>query len=250
MASFIPYARYEQGSAYVEGSFNQSIPGITVNSSGLITATVAQKSVEVTPTIVEGWIRTGDSNNITLNSNSNTKQLSTQGAKTVTPSESPQTAVSSGVYTTGAITVGAISSTYVGSGVSKQAAKTVTPSTSAQTAVASGVYTTGAITVDAMPIGSATTPATTKQQSQPTFSRSGNIITASVAATSVSVTPTVSAGYVSNGTAGTITMSANSNTYTILTQDKTATANGIFYPDSGYLLNSVTVSIPSYTKLI
>lgn len=54
-------------------------------------------------------------------------------------------------FTSVTVTVGAIDSDYVGSGVTRQAAKTVTPSTSSQTAVASGVYTTGAITVAAIP---------------------------------------------------------------------------------------------------
>lgn len=44
---------------------------------------------------------------------SGTKQLTTQAAKTVTPTKSAQTAVSSGVYTTGAITVAAIPSEYI-----------------------------------------------------------------------------------------------------------------------------------------
>lgn len=94
--------------------------------------------------------------------------------------------------------------------------------------------------------GSAATPATSKAQSTPTFSRSGNVVTANVAATSVSVTPTVSAGYITSGTAGTITMSESSASYTISTQSKTATANGTISPDSGYLLSGVTVALPTY----
>ena len=54
-------------------------PTISVSSSGLITATSGDKS--------------------------STKQLTTQAAKTVTPGTSSKTAVSSGIYTTGAITV-------------------------------------------------------------------------------------------------------------------------------------------------
>lgn len=64
----------------------------TVNSSGLVTASA---SVGTT-----GWVSSAPSNK--------TLQLTTQAAKTVTPSTSTQTAVASGVYTTGAITVAAI----------------------------------------------------------------------------------------------------------------------------------------------
>lgn len=66
----------------------QATPVISVNSTnGLITATAGDKSA--------------------------TKQLTTQVAKTITPSTSSQTAVASGVYTTGAVTVAAIPSNYI-----------------------------------------------------------------------------------------------------------------------------------------
>ena len=94
--------------------------------------------------------------------------------------------------------------------------------------------------------GSATTPATTQQQSAPTFSKTGDVITASVAATSVDITPTISAGWVSSGTAGTVTMSANSAKYTIPTETKTIIQNGTFSPSSGKYFSSVTVAIPTY----
>ena len=72
------------------------------------------------------------------------------------------------------------------------------------------------VTVNAMPSGSATTPATTIT-ANPTISvSSGGLITASVSA-SQSVTPTVSAGYVSSGTAGTVSVSG-SNTSQLTTQ--------------------------------
>ena len=66
----------------------QAIPTISVSSAGLITASTTQD---------EGFVTGGVK--------SATKQLSTQVAKTVTPGTSDQTAVASGKYTTGAITV-------------------------------------------------------------------------------------------------------------------------------------------------
>lgn len=138
------------------GGGEQATPVISVNASGLITATAGNKN--------------------------STYQLTTQEAKTVTPSTSSQTAVAKGVYTTGAVTVAAmptatqatpsisVSSSglitasatqtagYVSAGtksgtkqLTTQAAKTITPTKSSQTAVSSGVYTTGAVTVAAIP---------------------------------------------------------------------------------------------------
>lgn len=66
----------------------QATPSISVSSAGLITASAAQSA---------GYVAAG--------TKSATKQLSTQAAKTVTPTTSNQTAVASGKYTTGAITV-------------------------------------------------------------------------------------------------------------------------------------------------
>lgn len=63
-------------------------PSITVSSSGLITASATQS----------GGI-------VTAGSKSATQQLPTQGAKTVTPTTTQQTVVSSGRYTTGNIYV-------------------------------------------------------------------------------------------------------------------------------------------------
>ena len=67
-----------------------------------------------------------------------------------------------------------------------------------------------------VPIGSATTPATTVTANPSISVSSGGLITATASATK-SVTPTVGAGYVSSGTAGTITVSG-SNTSQLSTQ--------------------------------
>lgn len=76
-------------------SVAQATPSISVSSTGLITASAAQSA---------GYVAEG--------TKSATKQLSTQAKKTVTPSSSAQTAVAAGKYTTGAVTVAAIPSTY------------------------------------------------------------------------------------------------------------------------------------------
>ena len=74
----------------------QATPSVSVSSSGLITASATQTA---------GYVSAG--------TKSGTKQLTTQGAKTITPSKSAQTAVASGVYTTGAVTVDPIPDSYV-----------------------------------------------------------------------------------------------------------------------------------------
>lgn len=66
----------------------QATPTISVSSGGLITASATQSGG-----IVEGGTKSA------------TQQLTTQGAKTVTPGTTAQTAVASGRYTTGAVTV-------------------------------------------------------------------------------------------------------------------------------------------------
>lgn len=72
----------------IPGAVAQTTPSISVSSGGLITASATQTG---------GFVASG--------TKSATKQLTTQAAKTVTPSTSDQTAAASGVYTTGAITV-------------------------------------------------------------------------------------------------------------------------------------------------
>lgn len=69
-----------------------------------------------------------------------------EGLYSVTPSETAQTLDCDGKKMTDDVTVGAISSTYIGSGVTQKAAATYTPTTSDQT-IAANQYLAGAQTV-------------------------------------------------------------------------------------------------------
>lgn len=84
----VPAGYYATQTTKSVATATQATPSITVSSAGLITASSTQSA---------GYVASG--------TKSATKQLTTQAAKTVTPTTSNQTAVASGVYTTGAITV-------------------------------------------------------------------------------------------------------------------------------------------------
>lgn len=99
------------GSAQTPITVITADPTISVNSSGLITASV-EASQSVTPTVVSGYVTSGSSGTVSA-IGSKTSQLPTQGATTITPTTSSQTAVASGKYTTGAITVDPIPSQYI-----------------------------------------------------------------------------------------------------------------------------------------
>lgn len=84
----VPAGFYASDVSKSVATATQATPSITVSSSGLITASATQSM---------GYVSSG--------TKSATKQLTTQSGKTVTPSTSTQTAVSSGRYTTGAVYV-------------------------------------------------------------------------------------------------------------------------------------------------
>lgn len=136
-------------------------------------------------------------------------------AKSVNPTESSQTVKPDAGYTAlSQVTVGAISSTYVGTGIARKSSTDLTASGSTVT-VPVGYYSAQA--TKNVAAGTATTPATTIT-ANPTFTivSSTGKLTASYTGSS-NITPTIGAGYITAGTAGKVTTTGTS-TYTLATQ--------------------------------
>lgn len=210
------------GSASTPATTITANPSISISSGGLITAT-ASASQSVTPTVSAGYVSSGTAGTVTV-SGSNTSQLSTQAAATITPTESEQTAVASGKYTTGTVKVGAISSTYVGSGITRRDDTDLTAS-GATVTVPSGYYEDSE--TKSVASGTEGTPTATK---------------GTVSSHSIAVTPSVTntAGYISGGTkAGTaVTVSASE----LVSGTKSISANGTNIDVTNYAAVDVSVS--------
>ena len=126
---------------------SKSVASGTAGTPTASKGAVSNNSVTVTPSVTntEGYI-TGGTKTGTGVKVSASELVS--GNKAITPSETAQSGIDVTNFKTAS--VGAISSTYVGSGVTRKAAAIVAPSTSEQTVCASGVYTTGAQKVSAI----------------------------------------------------------------------------------------------------
>ena len=126
---------------------SKSVASGTAGTPTASKSAVSNNSVTVTPSVTntEGYIAGGTKKGTGVKVSAS--EL-VSGNKAITPSETAQSGIDVTNFKTAS--VGAISSTYVGSGVTRKAAATVAPSTSEQTVCASGVYTTGAQKVSAI----------------------------------------------------------------------------------------------------
>lgn len=125
------------------------VPEISVDANGLVTANCAGWT-SIHPLTASGYADSDTAANIQL-SGVKTSQLSTQAAQTITPTESEQTAVAAGKYTTGIVKVSGIPTDYVGSGVTRKAAETYTPNKTAPQVIQAGKYLTGDQTIEKIP---------------------------------------------------------------------------------------------------
>lgn len=253
-----PAGYYEEASSKSVASGAVSVPNtsmtvtpsIDVSTSGLITALVSSTKT-VSPSVTEGYVTGGTPGTVTA-IGTNTSQLDTQASATISPTESEQTAVTSGKYTTGEVKVGAIPSNYVGSSVIQRSSADLTASGDTITAP-SGYYASNAS--KSVQSGTATTPATSITANPSVSIDSNGLITATVSA-SKSVTPTVSAGYITSGTPGTVTVSGTGTSQLTKRTSSSLTASGAtvtapagYYPASASkAVSSGTEGTPTATK--
>jgi len=247
----------------------QATKSVTSGSAGTPTAskgTVSNHSISVTPSVtnttgyITGGTKTGTA--VTVSASelvSGKKEITANGDNidvtnyatvkvaisgnvpvidtlSVTPTESEQTFNSSSVDGYKPVVVGAISSTYVGSGITQRSSTDLSAS-GATVTVPAGYYSTQAS--KAVSSGSATGPSSLSASSA-TVTTGTNTIT--LTKTGVTTTPTVSAGYVSSATSSTATVALTASvttkgatTYTPGTTDQTISSGT-------YLTGTQTIS--------
>lgn len=226
----IPTGYYSTGTTKSVSSGTEGTPAATKG-------TVSNHSINITPSVtntagyISGGTKTGTAVSVSASELvSGTKSITSNGTnidvteyaavdvavqggtpnlqtktKSYTPSETAQSESVS--YDSGydgldtvSISVGAISSTYVGSGITQRTSSDLSANGATVTAPAGYYANAGTYTIAS---GSATTPSTNITATPSISVSSAGVITAT-ASTTKSITPTVSAGYVSSGTAGNV----------------------------------------------
>ena len=178
-------------------------PSISVGSDGKIRSTVS-KVQSVSPYVTAGYVITGTAGNISVSGHSE-MQLNTEAGKTVTPTESEQTAVAANKFTTGEVKVAAIPSDYIGSNVPQKSSSDLTVFGPTVTAP-SGYYAEAA--TKSVAVGSARVYDTAIPVTPSISVDNSGKITASVSKVQ-SVSPSVNAGYVTAGYAGNMSVSGS-----------------------------------------
>ena len=161
---------------------------------------------------------------------------------TITPTESSQTIGGYNYMMEGAVTVNAIPSNYVGSGITQRSSSDLTAS-GATVTVPSGYY--SAQSSKAVSSGSAT-PASTISATGATVTTGTNTLTLSK---SVSNTPTVSAGYISSGTAGNSSVSLTASVTTQAAQTIYPSTSDQTISASRYLTGAQTIKAVTTSNL-
>ena len=260
--------------------FVSAINGITTGGnletgSQTITATESSQSIQMLPsTGYDGF----DEVDITVNAipsnyvgsgvtQRTSSDLSASGATVTAPAgyyaSSASTAVASGTEGTPLASKGAVNSHAIAvtpsvtntAGYISGGTKTGTAVTVSASELVSGTYSvTGSGTADvtnyasiSVPSGSATTPATTVT-ANPSISVNGSGLITATVSTTQSVTPTVSAGYVSSGTAGNITVSG-SNTSQLPSATLSASLSSTSSTNSITLTPNANINTAGYAGL-
>lgn len=156
-----PAGYYSAAATYTMARRDLLAPTVTIDTTqGIVTGTSTIAADKA------GWYAGAQTASKTL-------QLTTQEGATITPTESEQTAVAANVYTLGAIKIGAISSSYIGSAITRRSSSDLTASGAVVT-VPAGYYAsqaTKSVTTMTLPT-SASSSATSGYASKATIGRS------------------------------------------------------------------------------
>ena len=206
--------------------------------TGTAVTVSAAELVSGTKSITENGTGIDVTNYVAVNVAVPSGSPSLQAKTNISPTESSQTITpDSGYDGLSSVQINAISSTYVGSGITQRSSSDLTVS-GATVTVPSGYYSAQA--TKSVASGSATAPASISGTSA-TVSTGTDTLTLTK---TVSVTPSVTAGYVSSGTAGNSSVSLTAS----VTVDPTPTASGstVTIP-AGYYSAQTTKSVTTMT---